>query len=96
MSMIGRFMPSTKTVYYSCVEDASEQRFAISTIYGDPEEIIEDAAKDYHDAHDGARDTWPRTFVLFDSEDGPEIARCHVEREFEPVFTVVEIVKAPQ
>lgn len=99
MSMIGRLMPITRSVWYSCEEDASDARYELRTIHGlrdddQRDEVAEEAATDYHNQHDGARDHWPRTFVLFDSKDGPEVARYHVEREFDPSFLAVELPRA--
>jgi hypothetical protein len=52
-------------------------------------------AEDYHDYHGGSNDIWPLTFALYDSEDGPELARFSVGREAVPSFFVVIHEPAP-
>lgn len=86
MSMIGRYR-----FWYSAAEDKSSHRYALTCITTDLYMRAELAAEDYHANHDGWEARWPRTFVLFDAEDGPEVARFTVEREYDPVFTATEL-----
>ncbi len=53
--------------------------------------IAQDCAEDYHGNHDGWESSWPLTFILYASEEGPEIARFEVERESEPVFYATRV-----
>ena len=46
----------------------------------------EDAADDYHSNHDGWDGAWPIVLMLL-TEDGSEIGRFDIEREFDPVFS---------
>jgi hypothetical protein len=48
--------------------------------------VAQDCAEDYHSNHDGWECSWPITFTLYDSEDGPALACFEIERESEPVF----------
>lgn len=45
-----------------------------------------DAAEDYHSRHDGFESRWPLDFTIFESEDGPGVGCCEVEREHVPEF----------
>lgn len=49
-------------------------------------DVAMDAAEDYHANHDGWESIWPLVFIIYESEEGPEIARFDVEREVEPHF----------
>lgn len=51
----------------------------------------EDAASDYHSNHDGWESHWPLTFVIYESEAGPELARFSVDREAAPQFTAAHV-----
>lgn len=94
MSMIGRFMPYTYRFWYLAVEDLSDYRYEATCNSADRELQAEIAAEDYHGNHDGWEARWPRTFVLFDSPDGPEVARFTVEREYDPQFYATELPPA--
>ena len=52
------------------------------------DEIARLCADDYHTHHDGWEASWPLTLVLYESEDGPEMARFTVDRVVGPVFIV--------
>lgn len=52
--------------------------------------IAERCAFDYHRKHEHLQ-TWPLTFTLHATENGPEIARVLVEREFVPEFYAVVV-----
>jgi len=80
------------TCWFSVVEIDESDRIPYAgngyTAY--PEEI----AEYYHAECDGWENSdWPLTFVLYDTEDGPEIGRYKVELEYDPVFTATEVVK---
>lgn len=75
-----------RTAWYS-VND-NDWRYSLDTYMGVRErDIAEDAAEDYHGNHDGWEATWPVVIHVYETEDGPEVARYEVERESEPVFT---------
>jgi hypothetical protein len=42
----------------------------------------------------GANSNWPITVILYESEDGPEVARFEVDRDFQAIFTATEIEKS--
>ena len=83
------------TVYY-CVNDADDMRFKLESTFdlSDGSWVAEEAAEDYHTHHDGWEDGWPLTFIMFETEDGPEVCRFEVEREEVPVFHAVLSRKA--
>lgn len=47
--------------------------------------VVTDLADDYHSNHDGWESSWPLQFRIY--EDGVEVARFEVEREYDPRFT---------
>jgi hypothetical protein len=49
--------------------------------------IVTDCAEDYFHQHDGWEASWPRTFLIYATEDGPPVARLHVHCESVPQFT---------
>ena len=82
------------TVYYSVVEhdEASRYRIADSTWnFDDPDYLAEECAEHYHNNHDGWEATFPLTFAMYETEDGPERARMIVDREDVPSFTATKV-----
>lgn len=80
-------------IYYSVPTHCEESRYELEL--PDPyclarpleqSEIAELCADDYWSSHDGWEASWPLDFALFESEDGPEIARCLVDMEAVPQF----------
>ena len=58
--------------------------------------VAEECAQDYHDNHDGWElQSWPYTFSLRETEDGPVGARFAVDREAVPSFTALAL-KTPR
>ncbi len=51
------------------------------------EYIVDDAAKDFYENHDGWESSWPNEIVIF--EDGKELGIFTVELEHEPTFSSV-------
>lgn len=83
------------TFWYGRAEDGYESRYPL-TVRGaydlsdawDQSMLMKHAAQDYHSNHDGWEASWPCTFALAASEDGPEVARFTIDRDVEPVFYV--------
>lgn len=90
------------TFWYGRAEPGYFYRYAL-TVYGrydltdesDLDRLAEKAASDYHSNHDGWESSWPITFYIAATKEGPELARFDVEREVEPVF-YAHIAAAPQ
>lgn len=81
-------------VYYSVPEHDAETRHRISETtwnFDDPDCLAEECAEDYHHEHDGWEATWPLTFILYETKDGPERARMSVDCETVPSFTATEV-----
>ena len=81
----------TKKVWYSAEESNQRHEVRIPHIYNitrplEQRDIAELCAADYHAEHDGSESNWPLDFDLYESEDGPLVARLVVERDFEPQF----------
>ena len=54
--------------------------------------VAEECAQDYHDNHDGWElQSWPYTFSLRGTEDGPVHVRFAVDREAVPSFTALAL-----
>lgn len=72
--------------------DDSEQRFEhdvghLSINHKlDTEMMANQCAQDYFDNHDGWESSWPLDLFLYETEDGPSVAKLSVEMEAEPVF----------
>jgi hypothetical protein len=86
MSMIGRFMPSSKEYWYSVRECSSDLRYLLRGTLRPLRDVAVDAAEDYHSNHDGWESVWPLDIFIYESEEGPAIARFEVEREAVPQF----------
>lgn len=56
-------------------------------------EIAAICAKDYETEHDDWESAWPLEFALYETEDGPEVARLSVECDYEPVFSAIHVTK---
>lgn len=88
-------------LWYSVNDDDSEYRFCVkytpsaSSIKDDldKEMAANHCAEDFHSNHDGWEAVWPLDITLYESEDGPSIAKFEVDREAEPVFYVRRKVK---
>jgi hypothetical protein len=84
-----------RTVWYRCLTHCEESFFVFRTTQADFDRwTAQEAAGDYHHAHDGWEANWPLEFALHETENGPEIARFEVHREVEPVFYATAIAKA--
>lgn len=83
--MIANLMPIRQDIWYS-VNGHSENRYCLLATHRQWRDLAMDAAEDYHGNHDGWESPWPLEFVLYESEDGPPIARFDVEREVVPHF----------
>jgi hypothetical protein len=88
----GRVRPGV--YWYSVLEHGGDSRydtkFRRAPDFSDEldlEQMARLAADDYHSEHDGWESSWPLTFALYESEDGPEMARFEVDREAVPHFT---------
>jgi len=76
-----------QTYFYYVVEDGGgpDDAHRINSGSTAPDDVAEEAAKDYHQHHNGWEATWPLTFGLLDS-DRKEIGLFSVERESVPQF----------
>jgi hypothetical protein len=54
-------------------------------------DLAVDVAEDYHSNHDGWESRWPLDIDLYETEDGPIVARYEVERESVPSFSAREL-----
>lgn len=79
-------------IWYRCIDHCEESFYWFETAMVDPvkndclELVAEEAAENYHDHHDGFASSWPLTFSLHETEDGPELCRYIVELEMSPTF----------
>lgn len=81
----------TSRFWYAVIEDDPDTRHECSQNHYLPRPLeaqsaAEDAADDYYANHDGWESPWPLIIALYETEDGPEIARYLVELEHEPAF----------
>ena len=84
---IGSHMPFRREFWYAVIEVYGEPyRYQMHSVLRDAEDWAVEAAEDYHGNHDGWEAHWPLTFAIYETEDGPEIARFLVERETVPQF----------
>jgi hypothetical protein len=74
-------------MFYAVLEDEERHEFEIETATMSPDGILsaESAAENWHYLR-GWEYSWPLTFVLYRSKDGPEIARFEIDRETIPHF----------
>lgn len=91
---IASHMPSQREFWYAVVEDMSNFRYSLRSVFSNPENQAVDAAEDYHSNHDGWEARWPLTFAIYETEDGPEVGRFTVEREYEPQFNASPVRSA--
>lgn len=86
-----------QSFWYSVVEDGPDaERYEHKGNWFIPRPrearmAAEEAAEDYWQNHDGWESTWPLTFALYETEDGPELHRFRVEEESEPVFSAYSL-----
>lgn len=86
---IGGMMPVRRVAWYSIDDD--DYRFELVTVHRrDWSECAVEAAEDYHFNHDGWESSWPLNITLYESEDGPAVAKYEVERETVPEFHAIE------
>lgn len=55
--------------------------------------IATTCAEDFHTHHDGWDCSWPLEFVIL-REDGSEVGRYSIERDFQPEFYAYEVKEA--
>ena len=80
-------MPVRKTYWYSVKERCgSDLRYELAGVSRLLRDVAVDAAEDFHGNHDGWEFVWPLEITLYESEEGPPIARFDVEREVVPQF----------
>ena len=88
-----------KTIWYSSESDCRHPLEVDSTAcLGRPLEarhLAERCADDFHSNHDGWECRWPREFELYESEDGPAVAKLLIERESVPLFTAYACPMTP-
>ena len=77
--------------FYSVPETSGDLRHRYESSHRDRGFVAEECADQYFAECDGWDDTWPLVFVLFETEEGPEVARFTVEREDVPTFNATEI-----
>lgn len=88
------------TIWYRVTDHCERSRYQ-ATIGGsydlqdkfDARMAAQECALNYHSAHDGWESGWPLTFSLYETEDGPELARFSVERETVPQFWASAVAK---
>jgi hypothetical protein len=76
-----------------------EMRLPVRIDLTDPHDLsdlAELAADDFHSNHDGWEASWPITFGIAATEDGPELARFEVDRDVEPVFSATAVAGVPE
>jgi hypothetical protein len=80
-----------KTIWYSSESDCRHPLEVTDrcdmTRPREQKQVAEECAQDFHSNHDGWECRWPREFELFESEDGPAVAKLLIERESVPLFT---------
>ena len=80
-------MPIRKFWWYSVSDcGGDDSRFQLDGIAEALRDVAVDAAEDYHSNHDGWESHWPLMFTIYESEEGPPVARFEVERETVPAF----------
>jgi len=86
---------SPRVWWYAVVDHDEGPRLSVKgrTLPKAPEWIAEICADHYYNygQEDGWDSTWPLTFILFESEEGPETGRFTVELESLPHFSATEI-----
>lgn len=81
-------MPIRREFWYST---DGETRYQLPTIFAEWRDIAVDAAEDYHHNHDGWEAEWPVDIAIYETEEGPMLARFRVERETVPQFSAYEL-----
>jgi hypothetical protein len=88
---------SPRVWFYSVVDHDEGTRFSVkgrtmdgvTNVY-----IAEEICADHYYNHgldEGWESTWPLTFILYESEKGPETGRFKVKLEWLPVFDATEV-----
>jgi hypothetical protein len=91
-------MPNSTTFFYCAVDHDDETRhqhrvpgkWSLDNAW-EASEVAAEVAEDYHSNHDGWESSWPLTFALYETEDGPEKARFSVDRATVARFTAVAL-----
>lgn len=84
-----------KTLWYSTDSDGDEERTKFETPFTeDSDYAASDAAEHYWDTG-GWECSWPITFTIYATEDGPAAGRFKVEMEAIPSFTAYQIEEVP-
>lgn len=80
--------------FYSIPDEGD--MWPLMSCYGsdDLDLVAEEAADDYHSDHGGWEASWPKVFCIHETQDGPEIARFEVERDFTTTFSAARIEAA--
>lgn len=78
-------MPIRQTYWYSTA-DSADARYELAGTLRPLRDVAIDAAEDYHANHDGWESSWPLDFLIYESEEGPAVARFEIERETVPQF----------
>jgi hypothetical protein len=82
---IGSHLPILKTYWYS-TSDSNDCRYEMRRAARELRDVACDAAEHYHSECNGWESIWPLDITLYESEEGPAIARFEVERETVPQF----------
>jgi hypothetical protein len=91
MCGIGSHMPIRRAFWYSVDGDT---RWELLSPFSGWRDRAVDAAEDYHCNHNGWDARWPLEIAMFETEDGPAVARFEVECEAVPQFYAHELPKA--
>jgi hypothetical protein len=87
---IASHMPRHREFWYSVIEDGTDEypapRYSAKSVFYDAGDRSTDAVEDYYNNHDGWEARWPKTFAIYETEDGPEVGRFTVSMEAVPQF----------
>lgn len=83
------------TYWYSADADGAERSKVESIFKDDPESAAQEAAQLFWDGG-GWECSWPVTFTIYATEDGPALGRFRVEMEAIPSFSAYEIEEVPR
>ena len=83
-------------VWYRVLEQCEESMYgpveSSMDSFADADELAwaaKQCAEHYHSRHDGWEASWPMTFALHESEDGPVVVCHEVDREMMPIFVTL-------
>ena len=86
------------TMWYSTDSYGDESRFEVGLPRAydlddrlDQRGLAIRCAENFHSEHGGWECSWPLVFKVYESEDGPEIARFSVDRDVAPLFTAIRL-----